>query len=103
MSLISHEFQRLSGLIDSSETEALLVTVAEPETPKRRNPLRYVYDPDRPWIYYLRGTLTVVILGLLGLALVRLVPQLLDALGELLDTIQTEADLRSEIQDVDTS
>ena len=74
-----------------------------PDAPRRRNPFRFVYDPDRPWLYYIRGTLTIVILGLLGLALIRLVPQLLDALGELLDTIQTEADLQSEIAELDSS
>lgn len=63
------------------------VEITEPE-PNRWNPLRYLYDPEKPWLYWVRAALTVVVLLVLVNILFDSVSELFDKLGELLDTIE---------------
>lgn len=63
------------------------VEITEPE-PNRWNPLRYLYDPEKPWLYWARAGLTVVVLLVLVNVLFDSVSELFDKLGELLDTIE---------------
>jgi transcriptional regulator with XRE-family HTH domain len=79
-------------------TETAMLTLIEPETPRRWNPIQSIYDPDKPWLTYLRTILTVVVLVVLALVLFRLLGQLFDALAELLDTVQTSDDSESTVE-----
>lgn len=81
-----------------STAETAMLALAEPEAPRRWNPIRELYDPNKPWLTYLRTILTVVVLAVLGLILIRLLGELFDALGELLDTVQTNDDVQSTIE-----
>jgi hypothetical protein len=78
--------------------ETAVLTLAEPEAPRRWNPIRELYDPNKPWLTYLRTVLTVGVLAILGIVLIQMLGQLFDALGELLDTVQTNDDVRSTIE-----
>jgi transcriptional regulator with XRE-family HTH domain len=78
--------------------ETAVLTLAEPEAPRRWNPIRELYDPNKPWLTYLRTVLTVGVLAILGVVLIQMLGQLFDALGELLDTVQTNDDVRSTIE-----
>jgi transcriptional regulator with XRE-family HTH domain len=79
-------------------TDTAMVTLVEPEAPRRWNPVREIYDPNKPWLTYIRTTLTVVVLALLAVVLIRLLGQLFDALSELLDTVQTTDDVQSTVE-----
>ncbi len=68
------------------------VEITEPE-PNRWNPLRYLYDPEKPWLYWVRAALTVVVLLVLVNILFDSVSELFDKLGELLDTIEPTENL----------
>ena len=70
-----------------SAPPGVAVEIAEP-APNPWNPLRYLYDPDRPWIYWIRAALTVLVLLFLLNLLLDSVGELFDKLGELLDTIE---------------
>jgi hypothetical protein len=79
-------------------TDTAMLTLVEPEAPRRWNPIREIYDPDKPWLTYIRTILTVVVLGLLAVLLIRMLGQLFDALSELLDTVQTTDDVQSTLE-----
>ncbi len=71
------------------------VEIAEP-APNRWNPLRYLYDPDKPWIYWVRAALTVLVLLFLLNVLLDSVGELFDKLGEVLDTIEPTEPIEGE-------
>jgi hypothetical protein len=52
------------------------------------NPLRYLYDPDKPWLYWIRAGLTVVVLLILANILFDSVGELFDKIGEVFDSIE---------------
>jgi len=79
-------------------TETAMVTLVEPEVPRRWNPIRAIYDPNKPWLSYIRTILTVVALAVLALILFRLLGELFDALAELLDTVRTTDDVQSQLE-----
>ena len=55
--------------------------------PNPWNPLRYLYDPDKPWLYWVRAGLTVIVLLILLNILFDSVGELFDKLGEVIDSI----------------
>ena len=57
-------------------------------TPNPWNPLRYLYDPEKPWLYWVRAGLTVVVLLILLNILFDSVGELFDKLGEVIDSIE---------------
>jgi len=79
-------------------TDTAMLTLVEPEAPRRWNPIREIYDPNKPWLTYTRTILTVIVLGLLAVLLIRMLGQLFDALSELLDTVQTTDDVQSTLE-----
>lgn len=54
-------------------------------------PLRLLFDPHSPYLYWIRAGLTVVVLAIIGLVLLSKVGDLLDAVSELIDTIKPAA------------
>ena len=64
------------------------VEIAETQ-PNPWNPLRYIYDPDKPWIYWIRAGLTVVVLAVLLNILFDSVGELFDKIGEVIDSIES--------------
>ena len=63
------------------------VEISEPE-PNIWNPLRYLYDPDKPWLYWIRAALTVIVLLVLFNILFDSVGELFNKLGEVIDSIE---------------
>ncbi len=63
------------------------VEIAEPE-PNLWNPLRYLYDPEKPWLYWVRAGLTVVVLLILMNILFDSIGELFDKIGEVFDSIE---------------
>lgn len=63
------------------------VEIAEPE-PNLWNPLRYLYDPEKPWLYWVRAGLTVVVLLILVNILFDSIGELFDKIGEVFDSIE---------------
>ena len=64
-------------------------TLREPELPPFLAPLRALFDPDRKWLYWIRGSLTVVALLVMIVVLGWAAGELFDGLGEVLDTIES--------------
>lgn len=54
-------------------------------------PLRLLFDPHSRYLYWIRAGLTVVVLAIIGLVLLNKVGDLLDAVSELIDTIEPAA------------
>jgi len=63
------------------------VEIAEPEA-NPWNPLRYLYDPEKPWLYWIRAGLTVIVLLILLNILFDSVGELFDKIGEVFDSIE---------------
>jgi transcriptional regulator with XRE-family HTH domain len=61
----------------------------EPDLPPFLAPLRAIFDPRRKWLYWIRGTLTVVVLLALLVVLGWAAGELFDGLGAVLDTIES--------------
>jgi hypothetical protein len=64
----------------------------EPSLPPFLAPLRAIFDPSRKWLYWIRGSLTVVVMLVLFLVLAWAAGELFDGLGEVLDTIESTDD-----------
>ena len=63
------------------------VEITEP-APNPWNPLRYLYDPEKPWLYWVRAGLTLVVLLILLNILFDSIGELFDKLGEVIDSIE---------------
>ena len=70
-----------------SAPAGVAVEITETE-PNLWNPLRYLYDPAKPWLYWIRAGATVVVLLILLNILFGSVGELFDKIGEVLDTIE---------------
>ena len=68
----------------------------EPSVPPILAPLRSIFDPNRKWLYWIRGALTVVAMVALFFVLAWAAGELFDGLGEVLDTIDSTDPLQSE-------
>lgn len=65
------------------------VAVEVTETaPNVWNPLRYLYDPDRPWLYWIRAAATVLVLLILVSILFDSVGELFDKIGQVIDSVE---------------
>ena len=67
----------------------------EPSLPPFLAPLRAIFDPSRKWLYWLRGSLTVVAMVVMLLVLAWAAGELFDGLGEVLDTIESTDEVAS--------
>jgi transcriptional regulator with XRE-family HTH domain len=66
------------------------VAVAEPEPAGIKGWLAELYDPENPWLGYLRATLTVIVLIILAWILVWALAELFGAVGEIWDGMWAE-------------
>mgnify|MGYP001812973703 FL=1 len=64
---------------------------ADPGLLRYLEPLRVLFDPHSRYLYWIRAGLTVVVMLILIVVLFRMLGNLLDAVGELLDTIEPSA------------
>jgi hypothetical protein len=64
-------------------------TLREPALPPFLAPLRNLFDPQKKWLYWIRGSLTVVVMLVMLVVLGWAAGQLFDGLGEVLDTIES--------------
>ena len=64
---------------------------ADPGLLRYLEPLRVLYDPHSRYLYWIRAGLTVIVMLILVVVLFRLLGGLLNAVGELLDTIEPSA------------
>lgn len=64
---------------------------ADPGLLRYLEPLRVLFDPQSRYLYWLRAGLTVLVMLVLVVILFRMLGGLLDAVGELLDTIEPSA------------
>jgi transcriptional regulator with XRE-family HTH domain len=64
---------------------------ADPGLLRYLEPLRILFDPDNRYLYWIRAGLTVIVLLIFAAILFRQLGSLLDAVGELLDTIEPAA------------
>jgi transcriptional regulator with XRE-family HTH domain len=64
---------------------------ADPGLLRYLEPLRILFDPHSRYLYWIRAGLTVVVMLILVVVLFRMLGGLLDAVGELLDTIEPAA------------
>jgi transcriptional regulator with XRE-family HTH domain len=71
-----------------SAPTGVAVEIAETE-PNVWNPLRYLYDPDKPWLYWIRAVLTVVVLIVLIKILLGSAGELFDKIGEVIDSVES--------------
>jgi len=76
------------------------VEIAEPE-PNLWNPLRYLYDPEKPWLYWVRAGLTVVVLLILVNVLFDSTSELFDKIGEVFDSIEPTDAVEGDDQSVE--
>jgi transcriptional regulator with XRE-family HTH domain len=77
------------------------VEISEPEA-NIWNPLRYLYDPDKPWLYWIRAALTVVVLLFLFNLLFDSVGELFDKLGDVIDSIEPSDAVEGDVTDAET-
>jgi len=70
-------------------------TLREPELPPFLAPLRALFDPGKKWLYWVRGSLTVVAMFVMFLVLTWAAGELFDGLGEILDTIDSDSAISS--------
>ena len=64
---------------------------ADPGLLRYLEPLRLLFDPHSRYLYWIRAGLTVIVMLVLVVFLFRMLGSLLDAVGELLDTIEPSA------------
>ncbi|MCP4968202.1 MAG: hypothetical protein GY926_23580, partial [bacterium] len=64
---------------------------ADPGLLRYLEPLRLVFDPNSRYLYWIRAGLTVVVMLIFAVVLLNQFGKLLDAIGELLDTIEPSA------------
>ncbi|MDJ0924982.1 MAG: helix-turn-helix transcriptional regulator [Acidimicrobiia bacterium] len=85
--------QRAAALLE--EPQPLPVVEAAPDADpgllRYLEPLRVLYDPHSRYLYWIRAGLTVIVMLILVVVLFRLLGGLLNAVGELLDTIEPSA------------
>ena len=74
-----------------SAPTGVAVEITETE-PNVWNPLRHLYDPDKPWLYWIRAALTVIVLLVLMNILFGSIGELFDKIGEVIDSIGTNTD-----------
>jgi len=74
-----------------SAPTGVAVEITETE-PNVWNPLRYLYDPNKPWLYWIRAALTVIVLLVLMNILFGSIGELFDKIGEVIDSIGTDTD-----------
>ena len=70
-----------------SAPTGVAVEIAETE-PNVWNPLRYLYDPEKPWLYWIRAGLTVVVLVILLNVLFNSIGERFDRVGEVIDSVE---------------
>jgi transcriptional regulator with XRE-family HTH domain len=63
------------------------VEIAE-SAPNPWNPLRYIYDPEKPWLYWIRAALILIVMLILMNILFDSVAELFDKIGEVFDSIE---------------
>jgi hypothetical protein len=68
-----------------------VAAVVEPEATRVKGWLADLYDPDQPWLGYLRAALTVIVLIVLMWLLVWALGGLFDALGEFWESMWAES------------
>ena len=61
----------------------------DPEVPAFLAPLRSLFDPHKKWLYWVRGSLTVVAMLVMLLVLAWAAGELFDGIGAVLDTIES--------------
>lgn len=64
---------------------------ADPGLLRYLEPIRLLFDPDSRYLYWIRAGLTVVVMMIFAVILFDQLGKLLDAVGELLDTIEPTA------------
>lgn len=88
--------QRAAAVLEAPPPPPPLPTVepapdADPGLLRYLEPLRLLYDPQSRYLYWIRAALTVVVMMILAVVFFRMLGDLLDAISQLLDTIEPSA------------
>ena len=77
------------------------MTLSEPALPRFLGALRVLFDPRKRWLYWIRITLTIAVLAVLGAVLLWAVGEFFTSLGDVLDSIEPTDSIQSDLVDLD--